>query len=62
MRLSDRDLVTSWLERNDAQNYVLLGDPAVRIRKDALRNVIAGYVGAEDQLRDSSLISNQGSR
>jgi hypothetical protein len=36
MRLSDRDLVTSWLERNDAQNYALLGDPAVRIRKDAL--------------------------
>jgi hypothetical protein len=33
---SDRDLVTYWLERNDAQNYVLLGDPAVRIRKDAL--------------------------
>jgi CHAT domain/Peptidase family C25 len=36
MRLKDRDLVTYWLERNDAQNYVLLGDPAVRIRKDAL--------------------------
>ena len=36
MHLSDRDLVTNWLERNDAQNYLLLGDPAVRIRKDAL--------------------------
>lgn len=35
-RLEDRDLVTFWLERNDAQNYVILGDPAVRIRKDAL--------------------------
>jgi len=35
-RLSDRELVTRWLERNDAQNYVLLGDPAVRIRNDAL--------------------------
>jgi hypothetical protein len=35
-RLSDRELVTRWLERNDAQNYVLLGDPAVRIRTDAL--------------------------
>lgn len=34
MRPSDRELVSSWLERNDAQNYVLLGDPAVRIRKD----------------------------
>jgi hypothetical protein len=36
-RPSDRDLVTQWLERNDAQNYVLLGDPAARIRKDDLR-------------------------
>ena len=35
MRLSPRDLVTLWLERNDAQNYVVLGDPAVRIRTDA---------------------------
>jgi hypothetical protein len=35
MHLSDRDLVTYWLERNDAQNYVMLGDPAVRIRTDA---------------------------
>jgi hypothetical protein len=34
--LSDLDLVTCWLERNDAQNYVLLGDPAVRIRQDLL--------------------------
>jgi hypothetical protein len=36
MHLSDRDLVTFWLERNDAQNYVMLGDPAVRIRKDVM--------------------------
>jgi hypothetical protein len=36
MRPTDRDLVTYWLERNDAQNYVVLGDPAVRIRTDAL--------------------------
>jgi hypothetical protein len=36
MRPSDRDLVTYWLERNDAQNYVMLGDPAARIRKDVL--------------------------
>ncbi len=35
-RPSDRELVTRWLERNDAQNYVLLGDPAVRIRNDLL--------------------------
>lgn len=36
MRPSDRDLVTYWLQRNDAQNYVLLGDPAARIRNDLL--------------------------
>jgi hypothetical protein len=36
LRPSDRDLVTFWLERNDSQNYLVLGDPAVRIRKDAL--------------------------
>jgi len=31
-KLDDRTLVVTWLERNDAQNYVLLGDPAVRLR------------------------------
>jgi hypothetical protein len=35
-RPSDRELVTAWIERNDAQNYVLLGDPAVSIRNDDL--------------------------
>ena len=35
-RPNDSDLVNYWLERNDAQNYVLLGDPAVRIRKEQL--------------------------
>ncbi|HME68371.1 MAG TPA: hypothetical protein VKM54_00680, partial [Myxococcota bacterium] len=33
---SDRDLVNYWMERNDAQNYVVLGDPAVRIRNEVL--------------------------
>ena len=36
MKLSDVDLVLCWLERNDAQNYVILGDPAVRIRAEIL--------------------------
>ena len=33
---SDEELVNAWIERNDAQNYVLLGDPAVRIRHELL--------------------------
>jgi hypothetical protein len=37
LRLSDRDVVSFWLERNDAQNYVILGDPAVRVRADDLK-------------------------
>ena len=37
MRLGDHDLVMSWLERNDAQNYILLGDPAARVRSDLLK-------------------------
>jgi Peptidase family C25 len=35
-RPTDRELVNAWTQRNDAQNYVILGDPAVRIRSDAL--------------------------
>jgi hypothetical protein len=33
----DADLAWTWVERNDARNYVLLGDPAVRIRANDLR-------------------------
>jgi CHAT domain len=36
MRLGDLALVNAWIERNDAQNYVLLGDPSVRIRSDII--------------------------
>lgn len=32
----DRDLASAWIERNDAQNYVILGDPAARLRPDLL--------------------------
>jgi hypothetical protein len=34
---ADPDLVSAWIERNDAQNYVVLGDPAVRLRIDDLK-------------------------
>jgi hypothetical protein len=35
--LGETDLTTAWIERNDARNYVILGDPAARLRVDALR-------------------------
>ncbi|HKQ79795.1 MAG TPA: hypothetical protein VJ810_39240 [Blastocatellia bacterium] len=34
--VSDRIIAELWLERNDAEGYVLMGDPVVRLRKDVL--------------------------
>ncbi len=34
---SDAELAWAWIERNDAQNYVILGDPAARLRVDRLQ-------------------------
>ncbi len=36
VEVTDRQLAALWLERNDAEGYVLMGDPAVCVRKDAL--------------------------
>ncbi len=36
VEISDREIAGLWLERNDAEGYVLMGDPAVCLRKDAL--------------------------
>jgi hypothetical protein len=35
--VSDSAIAALWLERNDAEGYVLMGDPAVCLRKDALQ-------------------------
>jgi hypothetical protein len=34
VEISDRKIAELWLERNDAEGYVLMGDPAARMRKD----------------------------
>jgi Peptidase family C25 len=36
-RPSDAELARIWMERNDAQNYVVLGDPATRLRVDGMK-------------------------
>ena len=33
---TDLALAKAWVERNDAQSYVVLGDPAVRLRRDGV--------------------------
>jgi hypothetical protein len=37
VRPSDEELARLWIERNDAQNYIVLGDPAVQVRADLLK-------------------------
>jgi hypothetical protein len=34
--IPDTQLVQVWIERNDAQNYVVIGDPATRLRVEAM--------------------------
>jgi Cdc6-like AAA superfamily ATPase len=37
LRPTDSSLAYAWIERNDAQSYILLGDPAAHLRVDDLR-------------------------
>ena len=32
----ETELITTWAERNDARNYIILGDPAARLRVDGI--------------------------
>jgi hypothetical protein len=34
--LDEMDLASAWLERNDARNYIVLGDPVARVRVEAI--------------------------
>jgi hypothetical protein len=34
--ISDEDLAADWIERNDAEGYIIIGDPAVRLRINSL--------------------------
>jgi hypothetical protein len=35
-QIPDDELAATWIERNDAQNYIILGDPAVHLRIEAM--------------------------
>jgi hypothetical protein len=34
--VADPGLASAWVERNDAQSYIVLGDPAVRLRREGV--------------------------
>jgi hypothetical protein len=35
-KVEDEEIALAWITRNDARNYALLGDPAVRLRPEAM--------------------------
>lgn len=37
-QIPDREVLETWIARNDARNYVILGDPAVRLRVEDMQS------------------------